>query len=617
MLQHRVHVTQRAPSASRHGVSLFVTLVTFVAGFLGSCAHPDLDTPKDVEQVVPGMWVEVKGQVTGDGQVSEVDEIEEAPFEEGFSADKVELTAPVPTDVTTDATSFEILGERVAVDGDTEFETEERTVVPRFPVVAGDWVRVKARVKPDGSLFARTIRRMQPRDRFKVLGQVGAPAEENSITVGSLAVQPSRETRVNLLDDAIDDEPGSSDPLQTFLQDEQKAVVFSIRPTPDLMFGGQYMFRGRAEDERDLDRDRKRDKQIFQNEIKLDALWRFNEERSFVFLEGTFGIREQLRRERHEETTYQHRLSRAYVFHALTDVFAVQAGRQDFDEEREWIYDEVLDGVRMHARDGPWSLELSMSAGREHELLEDRNDTEDTFNAIGLLRYHLNPSHFLSGYFVSRTDASDEEFNPLVIGLRSWGRPRYGLRHWIELAAARGEHDSTPIDGYAIDTGVSYVVDAPLRPTLTLGVAYATGRIDNDGDTVAFRQTGLQDNNAKFGGVTSFRYYGEVVDPELSNLVVTTMGAGIRPVRDFSIDVVFHTYHQDEASEDLGESDLDADPEGEHRYLGWEIDLVFGYRYKRWLNAELVLGRFEPDDAFDRDDQDAAHKVQFQLRAKF
>ena len=63
----------------------------------------------------------------------------------------------------------------------------------------------------------------------------------------------------------------------------------------------------------------------------------------------------------------------------------------------------------------------------------------------------------------------------------------------------------------------------------------------------AFRQTGIQDNNDKFGGVTSFKYYGELLEPELSNLHILTAGIGRRFGRRMSLDLIYHNYRQDEA----------------------------------------------------------------------
>ena len=43
----------------------------------------------------------------------------------------------------------------------------------------------------------------------------------------------------------------------------------------------------------------------------------------------------------------------------------------------------------------------------------------------------------------------------------------------------------------------------------------------------------MQRNRGKFNGVVSFRYYGEVLDPELTNLRILTLGIGLPQVPQF------------------------------------------------------------------------------------
>jgi hypothetical protein len=75
------------------------------------------------------------------------------------------------------------------------------------------------------------------------------------------------------------------------------------------------------------------------------------------------------------------------------------------------------------------------------------------------------------------------------------------------------------------------------RPALTAAYAVGSGD-DNPGHRVdgAFRQTGLQENEARWTGITRFKYYGELLDPELNNLTVVTVGLGLRPTKRSSLD---------------------------------------------------------------------------------
>ena len=110
------------------------------------------------------------------------------------------------------------------------------------------------------------------------------------------------------------------------------------------------------------------------------------------------------------------------------------------------------------------------------------------------------------------------------------------------------------------------------------GLAFATGDDPDTADDETFRQTGLQDNNGKLGGVTSFRYYGELSDPELSNLFIATVGVGKRLTTDLSVDVIAHYYRLHETSSQLEEVEWDSDLSGGNKSLGWETDVIVGYR---------------------------------------
>ena len=129
-----------------------------------------------------------------------------------------------------------------------------------------------------------------------------------------------------------------------------------------------------------------------------------------------------------------------------------------------------------------------------------------------------------------------------------------------------------------------------------------------------FRQTRLQDNNGKLGGVTSFRYYGELVDPELANLHIGTLGVGFLFTQKGSVDLLAHYYLQDKAVRKIIDSDIDQKPNGIDRELGWEVDAVIGWRPVRSLDFEFVLGWFKPGKAFRQRDDAWVSKLQIRYR---
>ena len=256
-----------------------------------------------------------------------------------------------------------------------------------------------------------------------------------------------------------------------------------------------------------------------------------------------------------------------------------------------------------------WRLELSASS-----VLFDGNERdEELLNLAAYLSNNDLRRHAAAYVFGRQVDAEDYQTH---FGVRAYGDWVAHNRSWLEAAAMVGESGGTDLEGFGFDVGTTWSPAGDSLPNFTLGYAFGSGDDDlSDGDNGNFRQTGLQDNNDKFLGVTSFRYYGELVDPELSNLGILTVGIGGRPTRASSIDLVFHKYDQIEAFAGLTNTDLRRTPDGIHEDLGWEVDLIYGNRASRNWHVEAVLGYFEPGDAFPG--ADPALLARLQLRFKF
>jgi alginate production protein len=176
---------------------------------------------------------------------------------------------------------------------------------------------------------------------------------------------------------------------------------------------------------------------------------------------------------------------------------------------------------------------------------------------------------------------------------------------WLDIALVSGAEDELQVRGVGFDAMVMLeLLDLPLSPYLYGGLARGSSKIDSStGLQAGFRQSGLHDNNAKLGGVASFRYLGELLRPELSNMRVLTAGAGVSPFRNFSIDLIYHQYRQIQAARFLRDARVRRSPNGESPEIGSEIDLVIGVEQIGHLDLEVVGALFLPGTAFDiRDD---------------
>ncbi len=297
-------------------------------------------------------------------------------------------------------------------------------------------------------------------------------------------------------------------------------------------------------------------------------------------------------------------LTQAYVL--FTDLVrqgvSLQVGRQRFEDEREWVYDEELDAVRVITRAGRFTLEGSVSREdlvTRNLLPHDQPATDPINNYIAYGTYSRDEDAGISAYAVIRDDQSGSDESPRLFGLHAHGDAGSRATYWIEAAHVRGSSGSKQVRGWGGDVGASYGFDAWLQPSIGIGYAVGSGD-ENPDDEIdrTFRQTGLEDNTDELNGVSSIKYYGELVDPDLRNIRIITVTAGVSPTHHSSVETVYHYYLQDHASDDPAGAGIGLAPTGESPRLGSEIDVVAAYRGLHGLELEVTLGYFMPGPAF-------------------
>lgn len=295
--------------------------------------------------------------------------------------------------------------------------------------------------------------------------------------------------------------------------------------------------------------------------------------------------------------------------------FALTIGRQSFKDARKWYVDEDLDGLRLTFEKDDWNFEAA--ATREllfkKNLLESTPDEDAINNYFLRAGYRLNDANDLNAYVLVRDGMSgvDEELTYFGLSARGdWGEQ---INYWSDFAYLRGRDGADHLSGFGVDLGATYRMDLAYQPSFTL--AYAMGSGGDHGDD-GFRQSGLEGNEHRFGGVEDFRYYGEALDPELSNIKILTAGFGVRPTEKSSIDLTLHRYWQDVATDGrLSGAAVRASTNGNSKDLGTGINLIFGYREIEDIDLGLRLGWFKPGDAFD--DQRSMFTVQAGLDYSF
>jgi len=569
-----------------------------------SAAEPARTSALDDLRV--GHFVELKGELRDDGL---------------FHAESVSVLQPAaeeelvgtPARLLPGGAGFELLGHPVRVSARTEWEGVT------LAGVLERQVKVEGHYRGPGKFSAREVSARREPGRERLTGRVDAlrrvpgglellvmgrdvrvadeVAIEFSAPVEQLELAPARAVQGRLAD-----------------RDDDDDLPAELELIEGVTFGGQLELRSESERDVDLDETAPGNERTRSASFRGQLIWEPSAE-AYALL----GFRTQydVTRDREpDEPTDRERddtLTEAYAY--LRDPFGwgvdLQVGRQDFDEQREWLYDQNLDAVRAIWAADDLRVELSAST-----VLADggRRDRE-SHNYILYVSNNDEDRH-LAAYVVDRRRDGEVFEKPIHFGARALGEWFEDHQSWLELSALRGYDATHDFRGWAVDLGTTWEPPALAPFYFTAGLAHGSGDDDPDDDVDgAFRQTGLHDNNARFGGVTSFRYYGELVDPELSNLTVLTAGVGARLGERSSLDLVVHDYRQDVAADRLRDTSLDARPTGESRDLGRGVDLVFGSRGMAGWDLEVVLGAFRPGAAFVEHDE--AWLTKFQARYRF
>jgi alginate production protein len=304
-------------------------------------------------------------------------------------------------------------------------------------------------------------------------------------------------------------------------------------------------------------------------------------------------------------------------------------GRLDFEDERRWWWDDEVDAVRLTWEPAE-AVEISLAFGQQ--LFSDRSDRyyveadeEEVLRVIGQASWGWRRDHVLELFASYQDDHSPSQLGESVdeereddsdadvtwLGVRAMGVLSLGgrglLGYWLDTALVtgsekelvdRGEPDERvereDISGTAFDVGASWILPFDFSPRLFAG--YARGSRE-------FLQTGLQANEAGFGGVERFPSYGLLLDPELSNVSVVTAGAGISLLRSSSLDLVYHHYQRVDPERPLEFEDLDATLDERHHDVGHGVDLVLALEEWEQLEFLFALSALRAGDAFtDRPD---------------
>lgn len=415
-----------------------------------------------------------------------------------------------------------------------------------------------------------------------------------------------------------------------------------------LTLGGEVELVGKTRQGYDLSGGRDRNK--MEQQLKLELYYPLRRNVS-VFLETQIQYETSYDlNDRTQDSDFDVKRGESWLYwnEILGSGVSLQLGRQNIAEEREWWWDADLDAIRVFYEAGPFLAEVALAQELTSvSYSEDRVDAaeDDVRRLLGHVSWRGLSYLELAGFFLFQRDNSGND-----IGLQAVPEKRqdnsdadlnwYGLRavgdfealkvndlevsYWADIArvtgtekrfafddqgisSSDGEFD---LDGWGMDTGISIRFPGRFEPTVTLGWAQGSGdeKADDNKDS-GFRQTSLQDNNDKFNGVDRFRYYGELLRPELSNLKIATAAFGIRFQRASSLEILYHDYTQMETSSTLPSLAIRSDYTGLSGEIGYEVDLVAGLEEWEHWEIEIVASYFNPGAALEGNDSATAFNL--------
>lgn len=337
----------------------------------------------------------------------------------------------------------------------------------------------------------------------------------------------------------------------------------------------------------------------------------------------------------------------------------VQVGRLGLVDERSWWWDDDVDAARVFVGGHNWLIDTGLARQVLPVSTEERGridpEEQDVVRWFTRGAWQWRKRHSLEGFALvardhsgrlavgrtlaeARADAADSDLTWL--GARALGEERtasgYRFGYWADLAQVQGRetrtrfedvggsrqqvdsHRRVRVRGEAWDLGARLSGPGPQRPTLWAGWAVGSGDGNaDDGTDHAFRQTGLEENKARFGGVKRFRYYGELLRPTLSNIDIRSVGGSVRFGTRSSLDLTWHDYRQRQASDQLEGTRLSADPTGRDRHLGQATELFLAVRESPATEWTATLARFTAGKAFGADSGDHAWFAQVGLTINF
>lgn len=411
-------------------------------------------------------------------------------------------------------------------------------------------------------------------------------------------------------------------------------------PESEFTIGAEYAHT--SNEGKELEGDKKDDDTENTIELKIEHEYKFN--RQFTsFIDVDFSVERETKEKEGSyfkagefsrgDTFIEYDFSEGKLDRTIT------AGTQSISSDSGWWWDDDLDLVALSMDKDNWEVKTAIGVPFVDPIFGKKIDLEDQdiWRVFGEFEWEYRKDHkaallLLSefdtskgqsvGDVVSAKDNDDEDNKINWVGMRYSGewfkKGRQPVEYWLDIATVYGEEvkydfkgiddangdetvfdlteeiETTDIAGWGLDLGAILPTRLPGEPEFKFGFATTSkdANLENKIDGT-FRQTGLHDNK-----------YGMVLEPELSNLTIMTLGVEFEPVSDVKIEIMYYDFRQVVAQKKPKDIDADVDFTGASKNIGTEIDIELEISIWDPLEFAFSFGIFKAGDARKIDDEE-------------
>ncbi|MEA3521757.1 MAG: alginate export family protein [Campylobacterota bacterium] len=305
---------------------------------------------------------------------------------------------------------------------------------------------------------------------------------------------------------------------------------------------------------------------------------------------------------------------------------STKIGRMSFKDKRTWWYDNELDMLKLFHNETLLSWDLSAGGRLSDEKANAGNQRvslEGSQYLIAHLDYHYYYKHHFEVFAMHEDNGQDKDpigqrysltdkikaYSQLSwLALRSYGTFNNTIEYWGDIAYVNGNiqnlnyanaivvsADDISTSGFGIDVGALYKADTF---GFGFGLAHGSGDDDSKDSQSLFLQPSISNNKSSILGTTRYRYYGEMLDPQLSNINILSLYGGLQIYKDLWVEGNYHNYTQHTPSKQLRSSSLIIATNGIDKDVGQEVDMILGGKFDNKSEVQLILSGFFGGDAF-------------------